>query len=218
MMYTIIANTTTTNNNNTTTTNNNKGLSPIKSALDVQPDELASQLTLIDFPMFKAIRRDELVSLGSWTAGKTKQELSPNVVAINRQFNQVTFWVVGRILGQGHSPRARAEAIDHFVRVARKLFKLNNLHSCYAIVSALFSTPIYRLSKTWHQVNKRYFKHKQHLDRLMALFSDDRNFESLRQHLSTCNLPCIPYLGMYSRDLIYVGVAHSHGSQQRTLS
>lgn len=204
MMYTIIA-----NNNN-----HSPNLKSIKSALDVQPEALASQLTLIDLPIFKAIRRDELSSLGSWTGGK-KQEISPNVVAINRQFNQVTFWVVGQVLSY-NSARGRADAIHHFIRVAKKLFKLNNLHSCYAIVSALFSTPIFRLYKTWHYVNKKYFKDKQHLDRLMALFSDESNFESLRRHLHTCSLPCIPYLGMYSRDLIYVGVAHSQGTTQRT--
>lgn len=186
------------------------------SVIDANPDELAAQLTLIDLPIFKSIKMDELVSLGNASA-RHRHNSCPNIAAMRRQFNQVTFWVVGQILAH-ESPRQRAETISQFIKTAKRLYQLNNLHSSNAVVSALLSSPIYRLDKTWHFVKKKYPKEKAQFDRLTELYSDTNNYESLRKHLANCNLPCIPYLGMYSRDIIYINEAYQEGTMQRTKS
>jgi len=82
--------------------------------------------------------------------------------------------------------KLRADVIAYLIKVARKLFELNNLHSCYAIISALNSTPIYRLNKTWSFVNK---KDRTGFDRMKSMFSDESNFEQLRAHLSKTETP-----------------------------
>lgn len=187
-------------------------ISPMKplnnvSTMAVSAEDLAAQLTLIDLPIFKSIKREELTSLC--------RKDSPNVVAMKRQFNQVSFWVVGQILIH-NTPRSRAELISHFIKTAKRLNQLNNLHSSYAIISALSSSPIYRLEKTWHFVRKKYPKEKVQFDFMNELYSDNNNYELLRNHLAICDLPCIPYLGVYSRDLIYISEAHPEGTIQRT--
>lgn len=186
--------------------------------MDINPDDLAAQFTIIDLPIFKCIKKDEITNLGNCCASRRpysrKQILSPNIVAMNRQFNQVTFWVVGQILSH-ELPRIRAELISQFIKTAKQLYLLNNLHSSYAVVSALLSSPIYRLEKTWNCVRKKYPKDLQQFDHLRDLFSDNNNYELLRNHLSSCNLPCIPYLGVYSRDIIYINEVHPKGTVQR---
>lgn len=153
------------------------------------PDSVAAQLTLMVFPMFQRIQPEELTSCG-WSKNN-KLDVAPNVVAMTRHFNHVSFWVVQEVLNP-LQVRQRAEVVSHFIRIAKKLHELNNLHTLMAVISALRSAPIFRLLKTWAAVPK---KDVQLLERLGELFSDHNNSEKLRQHMDTLRLPCVPYLG-----------------------
>ena len=62
----------------------------------------------------------------------------------------------------------------HFIKVAKKLFDLNNLHSTKAIVSALQSVAIFRLTKTWMNISKR---DRTTFERITDVFSEAHNFK-----------------------------------------
>uniref|UniRef100_A0AAY4ECU1 Ras-specific guanine nucleotide-releasing factor RalGPS1 n=1 Tax=Denticeps clupeoides TaxID=299321 RepID=A0AAY4ECU1_9TELE len=170
--------------------------------LKVTPEEFASQITLMDAPVFKAIQPEELASCG-WNK-KEKHSLAPNVVAFTRRFNQVSFWLVREIL-TAQTLKIRAEILSHFVKIAKKLLELNNLHSLVSVVSALQSAPIFRLSKTW-AVSR---KDKATFEKLDYLTSKEENYTRLREYIQSLKMvPCIPYLGIYLLDMIYIDSAY----------
>jgi len=201
--------------------------------LKVEPAELANQITIYDVQLFRNIKQEEILGFG-WKTPR-KAILAPNITAYTRRFNQISFWTINEILLANfkHNPqlknshltarslitlnetdsiKCRTAVLAHFIKIAKKLYLLNNIQSCYAIISALNSSSIYRLTKTWNQISK---KDKKSFDEMSRLFSEENNFENLRLHLKTIKGNCVPYLGMYFKDLIYIDTAYPHPKDKK---
>ncbi|XP_070602782.1 ras-specific guanine nucleotide-releasing factor RalGPS2 isoform X2 [Erythrolamprus reginae] len=188
-----------------------KGSTELKKSFDavvfdvlkVTPEEYAGQITLMDIPVFKAIQPEELSSCG-WNK-KEKYSSAPNAVAFTRRFNHVSFWVVREIL-HAQTLKIRAEVLSHYIKTAKKLYELNNLHALMAVVSGLQSAPIFRLTKTWALLSR---KDKASFDKLEYIISKEDNYKRLRDYISSLKMtPCIPYLGIYLSDLTYIDSAY----------
>uniref|UniRef100_A0A1I8HNA6 Ras-GEF domain-containing protein n=1 Tax=Macrostomum lignano TaxID=282301 RepID=A0A1I8HNA6_9PLAT len=168
----------------------------------VPAEDFAREITLMFLPVFTAIQPDELTSV-AWH-GRDKELRAPNVVKFTRVFNHVNFWVQKCIL-ETTSLSNRATVLAHFIKIAKKLYELQNLHGTFAVVAALQSQPIFRLKKTWSSLPR---KHVEAFERLSDLFSANSNHERLRRLMQDIRQPVIPYLGLYMNDLVYIDTCH----------
>ena len=98
---------------------------------------------------------------------------------------------------------------------------MNNLHAEKAILSAMQCASLFRLNKTWSCLQRR---ERQVYEKLSELFSENDNFAKLRLHMDGIALKhqaCVPYLGLYLTDLVYIDMAQPHSggieSQQRQI-
>uniref|UniRef100_A0A8B9K8T0 Ral GEF with PH domain and SH3 binding motif 2 n=1 Tax=Astyanax mexicanus TaxID=7994 RepID=A0A8B9K8T0_ASTMX len=184
-----------------------KGSSELKKSFDavvfdvlkVTPEEYAMMMLTFSVSSLS----QELSSCG-WNK-KEKHSSAPNAVAFTRRFNQVSFWVVREIL-HAQTLKIRAEVLSHYIRTAKKLCDMNNLHAVMAVVSGLQSAPIFRLTKTWALLSR---KDKATFERLEYLMAKEDNYKRLRDYISSQSMTsCIPYLGMYLSDLTYIDSAY----------
>jgi hypothetical protein len=162
------------------------------SILHYKSNDIAIELTLICFSIFKKCRAKEFLNL-NWSKS-TKNILSPNVVRMIVRSNLVSSWVAQEILNQ-ENIKERAEYLKLFIKVANDCVSLNNFNTLFDIFSGLNSAAIHRLKKTWALLPKESLKIFEYLEELT---STSGNFHILRSNVDSIkDNPCIPYIGIY---------------------
>ncbi|XP_021062598.1 ras-specific guanine nucleotide-releasing factor 1 isoform X2 [Mus pahari] len=160
--------------------------------------EIAEQLTLLDHLVFKSIPYEEFFGQG-WMKME-KYERTPYIMKTTKHFNHVSNFIASEII-RNEDINARASAIEKWVAVADICRCLHNYNAVLEITSSINRSAIFRLKKTWLKVSKQT---KSLLDKLQKLVSSDGRFKNLREALRNCDPPCVPYLGMYLTDLVFI--------------
>lgn len=170
--------------------------------LDVEPIELARQLTVREFKLFEKITPYECLTRRQ---RKTRLrnvsiETPRHIDAFIHNSNDLTNWVSHMILKYVDTKK-RALAIKYFINVAEYCRQFNNFSSMMAIISALFSATIHRMKKTWALLPS---KAMETLDNMNKLMNSSRNFNEYRDILRMVSPPVIPFFGVYLSDLTFV--------------
>ncbi|RKP14272.1 ras guanine nucleotide exchange factor domain-containing protein, partial [Piptocephalis cylindrospora] len=164
---------------------------------DVDALEVARQLTLLDARYYCRIGPYEL--MGQEFSRKDSR-ISVHVRAMSQLSTRLTTWVCESILYEPDAKK-RAHLVRYFLKVAERLVQIHNFHSLYAILSALNSSPVTRLRKTWDLVPN---KSKQTLTTLRRLTDHSRNYAEYRARLRASTPPCLPFLGLFLTDLVFI--------------
>ncbi|KAI8338899.1 ras guanine nucleotide exchange factor domain-containing protein [Chlamydoabsidia padenii] len=175
--------------------------------LDLDPTELARQLTIMDFKMYSSIRPIECLDK-SWSR-ETTDDNAPTAINIRASIeycNQITSWVSDAILSQ-NDIKKRSILIKFWVQVAERCRELNNFNTCMAILSAFDNSSVGRLKRTWENVGTRTNQTLSHIRKIMGA---NRNFSEYRQLIHSVNPPCIPFLGIYLQDLTFIEDGNSN--------
>ncbi|KAG2178988.1 hypothetical protein INT43_001837, partial [Umbelopsis isabellina] len=173
--------------------------------LDVEPLELARQLTIIDFKLYSAIRPIECLDK-AWSRDDETGSTASNVKASILFCNQVTAWVSDSILSH-HEAKKRAAILKHWVLVAERCRTLGNFNTCMAVLSAFDNSAIGRLKRTWEIVGART---NQMLAQIRKMMGHEKNFIEYREIIHSINPPCIPFLGIYLQDLTFIEDGNSN--------
>lgn len=133
----------------------------IVNIVDMHPMELARQLALLNWSMYKKVQYYEFWNyLGCWSPMKYKERF-PNLLAMIKFFDEVEIffnlkeficqfqlWVGTQILIEKDLEN-RANKLQHFVKMMIYSLELRNFTGFYVILVGLSSYPISRLKKTW---------------------------------------------------------------------
>ncbi|KAJ3204388.1 hypothetical protein HK099_001171, partial [Clydaea vesicula] len=167
--------------------------------MELSEEVIAQQLNLIEFEIFKKIQpRDMLHHI--WNK-KSKGRHASSVTASISHFNFISQWVATFVISQD-KVKNRAKLLLKFMKIAVCLKSTNNYNTLMALLAGINSTALNRLKLTRKLLeDKTSFKSYLNLEKLM---SSEKAFALYRAELKKSEMPCIPYLGVFLRDLLYI--------------
>ncbi|EFC43486.1 rasGEF domain-containing protein [Naegleria gruberi] len=168
------------------------------SILDYPLQEVARQMSLIDYTMFKKIEPKECLNQ-AWNK-EHRVTKAPNISRMIQHFNQFSGFVATEILKQEDHEK-RVKCVEKFIELANHCKGLNNFNAVFSVMSGLNSSSIHRLSKTWEAISEEAKKTREEL---LSITNTNGNFANLRNMLKTVNPPCVPYNGVFLTDLTFI--------------
>jgi len=156
--------------------------------LQLNAVEVAIQLTLQDFSIFRQIESTEYVDdLFELKSRYGVPMLSQFAELVNREM----FWVVTEVCSE-HNLVRRSKIIKQFVKVARQCKECKNFNSMFAIVSGLGHGAVSRLRLSWEKLPSKY---QRLFSDLQDLMDPSRNMSKYRQLVSSeqSQPPIIPF-------------------------
>lgn len=173
--------------------------------LNVDPSVFACQLTILEHELYLRISMFECLDR-AWGTKYGNMGGSMNISKFIMNANSLTNYASYSIVKQ-HDLKKRCKYIEYFISVAQHCKELNNYSSMTAIVSALYSSPIYRLKETWKMIPRNFTKTLSALNNLM---DSKRNFYNYRAQLhGVKDVACVPFFGVYLSDLTFTVAGNS---------
>ncbi|KAI8613914.1 ras guanine nucleotide exchange factor domain-containing protein [Chytriomyces sp. MP71] len=173
--------------------------------MDIDPLELARQLTLIEAELFVNIKPREFLDM-AWMKDN-KEVKSPNITRMVHWSNHCIQWLATEILSVKENLKLRAQVFERVISLGYQLEKLNNFNGVREVLAAIESSAIYRLKKTKVAIGTKFMKQ---LDDLLRVASSEHNYKNLRARVHSANPPIIPFPGIYQSDLVFLSTCNKN--------
>jgi len=164
--------------------------------LEIEPLELARQLTLMESQLYQKIKPMECLQ----RSREQRTENVDNITTVIQTSNRIADWVAESVLSRTDS-RRRAGTVKHLISVADRCRTLNNFSTTIAITSGLNTPPIRRLKRTWEQVNQPSMAQ---FGACEMTIDSNKNFTKYRQLMANVNPPCVPFIGVFLSTLQFI--------------
>lgn len=166
--------------------------------MEINADEIAEEITRIDWVMFSSVRiRDWVRHVSLKESEKERCRSLKNANRLISHFNHVAKWVQNMVLIRDKA-KHRAPCLEKFMSIAYKLRKLNNYNGLGAVVAGLQNANIARLHATQALVSKEVWKQYQSAETLML---STKSNGAYRMAWENSRGPRIPYMALHRRDL-----------------
>lgn len=168
--------------------------------LQLNPKEVAIQLTNQDFYIFRQIESTEYID--DLFSNKSNYG-TKNLKKFSELVNKEMFWVVSEICREQNIVR-RSKIIKQFIKIALHCKESKNFNSVFAIVSGLGHTSVSRLRLTWEKLSTKYQRLFKDLQDLM---DPSRNMSKYRQLIAAelaQKHSLIPFYPVVKKDLTFI--------------
>ncbi|OJA12947.1 hypothetical protein AZE42_07483 [Rhizopogon vesiculosus] len=169
------------------------------NVLDIEPLELARQLTIMESHLYQKIRPVECLQ----RSREQKADHNDNITRIIQTSNRIANWVADSVLSQ-EEYKKRTIILKQFISVADRCRSMHNYSSMAAIVSGLTLPPIWRLKRSWEQVGARHMAQLGTCE--MTTINSSKNFSNYRSMLATVSPPCVPFIGVLLTTLTFIQI------------
>lgn len=167
--------------------------------MDLDADDVADEITRIDWVMFSSIRiRDFVRHVSLSLEEKERCKSLKNVNRMISHFNHVAKWVSNMILIRDKA-KHRAPCLQKFMLIALKLRQLNNYNGLAAVLAGINGTAVHRLAQTRALVDQDVQKR---FARLGLLMGTQKSHFAYRLAWENSPLPRIPFIPLHRRDLV----------------
>lgn len=167
------------------------------TVFDMDPLEIARQITILESEIFRSIRCKEFHKV-AW-AKRNASDIAPNLTELINLSNRISNWIVTEIL-KTKTYEDMAELITKFIKVAQHCMSFHNYSGVMEVVNALSNPAINKLKGAQALIPH---KNKDSFEHLSSVISPLGHYKNYRVAFSQRpnNHPCLPILVATLSDL-----------------
>ena len=179
-------------------------MNPSKVLVVFSEEEIAKQLTLIDFNIYSRIRTAELLDQ-AWSKPKYKYR-ARNISKLIARSNDMTLWVCSLIVWP-KTLKERVRVLTKIVEIAYALHRLNNFSGLVSCMSALSNSAVHRLKHTFEGLSEDSQRQLEELRTETAVEGNRKNYRAAIAQVQ--GQPCIPFIGVTLTDITFMDDANA---------